>query len=206
MSEQNTPEWHARRAGKFTGSRFVDVMARNKRTGEPLKAYHDLIWQLVVERMTQQQDEGVDSYSMRWGKDLEGFARQEYELTTGHTVEQVDFVDHPEYPFVGCSPDGLVSTDGGTEFKCPKDSAIHLQRFIDGMGEEFAPQVQGCLWVTGRQWWDWTTYDPRMPESHRLLIIHVERDDAYIAKLEAAVLEAEQLVVARLAEIMKKAA
>lgn len=206
MSEQRTPEWYAKRCGKFTGSRFVDVMARSKSTGKPLKAYDDLIWQLVVERMTGVQDEGFDSYATRWGQDVEDFARQEYELTSGVQVEQVDFIDHPKFSFVGCSPDGLVRVDGGLEIKCPKDSAVHLERFLSGVPEEYKPQIQGGLWVTGREWWDFVSYDPRMPESHRLLVIHVERDEEYIAKLEAAVLEAEKLVVARLAEIMKKAA
>jgi hypothetical protein len=108
MSEQGTPEWFAKRCGKFTGSRFAAVMARSKTTGKPLKAYDDLIWQLVVERLTGSQDEGFDSYATRWGKDLEGYARQEYELTSGMMVVEVDFIDHPTLPFVGCSPDGLA--------------------------------------------------------------------------------------------------
>lgn len=206
MSEQRTPEWFAKRCGKFTGSRFVDVLARSKSNGKPLKAYDDLIWQLVVERMTKEASEGFDSYATRWGRDVEDFARQEYELTTGVQVEQVDFIDHPQHDFVGCSPDGLVGEDGGLEIKCPKDSAVHLERFLEGVPEEYVPQIQGGLWVTGRLWWDFASYDPRMPESHRLLVIRVKRDEEYIAKLEAAVLEAEKLVVARLAEIMKKAA
>jgi len=37
---QRTEAWHKERAGKFTGSKFADVLARNKRTGDPLKAYH----------------------------------------------------------------------------------------------------------------------------------------------------------------------
>lgn len=191
MSEQRTPEWFAKRCGKFTGSRFAAVIARNKTTGKPLKSYSDLIWQLVVERLTGICEDGVDSYSMRWGREVEDSARQEYELLMGVDVDQVDFIDHPALPYVGCSPDGLVGASGGVEFKCPKDSAIHLARFIDGIGEEFIPQVQGCMWATGRAWWDWCSYDPRMPESLRLLRIRIERDQDYIDRLEAATIEAE---------------
>jgi predicted phage-related endonuclease len=204
MIEQGSPEWHARRAGKFTGSRFVDVVGRNKTTGKPLKAYHDLIWQLVVERMTGVQDEGVDSYSLRWGKELEGFAREEYELATGNSVDQIDFIDHPSFSFAGCSPDGLIGSDGGLEIKSPKSSSIHLERFLDGVPDEYIPQIQGALWITGRQWWDFASYDPRMPESHRLLVIRVERDEAYIQALEKMVIEAEGFVQARLDELSKR--
>lgn len=204
--EQRTEEWFAKRCGKFTGSRFVDVMAKSKRDGKPLKAYSDLVWDLVVERMTGQAQDGVDSFAMRHGRDVEPYARQEYELVTGLAVEQIDFVQHPEYSFVGCSPDGLIGDDGGLEMKCPKDSAIHLQRFLDGMGDEFIPQVQGCLWVTGRAWWDWVSYDPRMPESHRLLRLRIERDDKYIKTLEESVLAAESEVLSIIEQLNRKAA
>lgn len=193
---QRTDAWHADRCGKFTASRFVDVLARDKKTGkEKLKAWHDCVWQVVTERLTGVQDEGVDSYSMRWGREVESFARSAYELETGLLVAESAFINHPALEFVGCSPDGLVGIDGGLEMKSPKDSKIHLDRFVNGMNEaEFMPQVQGCLWVTGRQWWDWVSYDPRMPEHLRLFKVRIERNDEYIKKLEEAVLEAETRV------------
>lgn len=203
---QRTEEWHQARCVKFTGSRFVDVMARNKKTGEPLKAYHDLIMDIVVERMTQKPIEGPTGYALQWGTDVEPFAREAYELETGLPVAESGFIVHPLHDFAGCSPDGLVGDHGGLEMKCPKSSAIHLERFIEGVPAEYVPQIQGCMWVTGRQWWDFVSFDPRMPESHQLFVRRVERDESYINKLAIAVLEAEQLVVERMAEIMKKAA
>lgn len=204
MSEdlQRTDAWHADRCGKFTASRFVDVLARDKKTGkEKLKAWHDCVWQVVTERLTGVQDEGVDSYSMRWGREVESFARSAYELETGLLVAESAFINHPTLEFVGCSPDGLIDLDGGLEMKSPKDSKIHLDRFVNGMNEaEFMPQVQGCMWVTGRKWWDWISYDPRMPEHLRLFKVRWERNDEYIKKLEEAVLEAET----RVQEIIKQ--
>lgn len=210
MSEdlQRTDQWHADRCGKFTASRFVDVLARDKKTGkEKLKAWHDCVWQVVTERITGVQDEGVDSYSMRWGREVESFARSAYELETGLLVTESKFINHPTIEFVGCSPDGLVSDIGGLEMKSPKDSKIHLDRFVNGMNEaEFMPQVQGCLWVTGRQWWDWVSYDPRMPEHLRLFKVRIERDEDYIKKLEDAVLEAEARVQEVILQLNQKAA
>lgn len=194
--EQGSPEWHAQRAGKFTGSKLVNVVARNKKTGEKLKAWDDLVWSIAVERITGIQDEGFDSYATRWGKEVEPFAREAYELATGNFVDQVSFIEHPVYAFVGVSPDGLIGDDGGLEMKAPKNSIIHLQRFDTGMPEEFIPQVQGCMWVTGRQWWDFVSFDPRMPEKLRMLRLTIKRDEDYIRKLEAAVLEAEPVVAA----------
>jgi putative phage-type endonuclease len=204
--DQRSTEWFALRAGKFTGSRFVDVLARNKKNGEPLKAYHDLIWQIVVERITGQPVEGATGYALQWGQDVEPFAREAYELETGNIVEESGFIIHPEHEYAGCSPDGLIGTEKGLEMKCPKSSAVHLERFIDGVPGEYIPQIQGCMWVTGRTSWDFVSFDPRMPDSHRLLIINVQRDEAFIAKLESAVVEAEQRARELHNQLIRKAA
>jgi len=204
--EQRSDEWMKLRAGKFTGSRFADLLARNKRTGEPLKAYQDLIWQVVVERMTGEPIEGPHGNALQWGSDVEPFAREAYEFETGNSVTESGFIIHPDYEFVGCSPDGLIGEHKGLEMKCPKSSYVHLERFISGVPDEYIPQIQGCMWVTGRTSWDFVSYDPRMPESHRILIINVERDDKFIEELEAAVLEAESKALDLYDELMKKAA
>jgi predicted phage-related endonuclease len=76
--------------------------------------------------------------------------------------------------------------------KCPKSSIVHMQRWVDRkVPDEYIAQVQGNLWVTGRQWADFVSYDPRAPESHRLLIIPVRRDEAYIKELADTVNAAE---------------
>ena len=206
MNDQRTAEWHQERAGKFTGSRFADVMARNKKTGEPLKAHHDLIFQIVAERMTGRAEESPTGFALQWGVDVEPYAREAYELETGAIVQQTGFLTHPQYDFAGCSPDGLIGSDGGLEMKCPKSSIIHLERFESGVPDEYMPQVQGCLWVTGRQWWDFVSYDPRMPESHRILIIRIERDEDYIKKLADAVIEAESKAQTVMQKIIERKA
>lgn len=206
MSEQGTQEWLDDRAGKFTGSRFVDVMARNKKTGEKLKSWHDLIWQIVVERMTGIPVEGPKASALQWGTDTEPLAQAEYEQRTGRYVDTCGFIEHPAYPFAGASPDGLVGLDRGLELKCPKSSVVHLERFVSGVPDEYKPQIQGGMWVTGRKVWDFASFDPRMPPSHRLLIIEVERDDAYIKNLEQAVIEAEAEVGNLLTTLTRKAA
>lgn len=206
MIEQRTDEWMQERAGKFTGSKFVDVLARNKKTGEPLKAYHDLIWQVAVERLTMQASEGPTGIALQWGSDVEPYAREAYELETGNVVIESGFIIHPEFPFAGCSPDGLISSDRGLEMKCPKNSIIHAERFISGVPDEYIPQIQGCMWVTGRKYWDFVSYDPRMPESHRILIITVERDQECINKLQEAVIVANEAANTILDQLKAKAA
>lgn len=200
LVQQGSDDWFKLRAGKFTGSRFVDLTARNKKTGAKLKSFNDAVWDVVVERMTGQPQDGVNSYSLQWGKDVEPFALEAYELATGNFVTKASFIEHPQFSFAGCSPDGLIDEDGGLELKCPKDSAIHLARWIDGVPEEYVPQVQGSMWVTGREWWDFASYDPRTRPKLRLMKVRVYRDEPFIKLIESSVLEAEEMAQ----EIMAK--
>ena len=190
MSEQlqRTVDWHADRCGHVTASKFGDVIAIGK-TGKPLKARDDYLMRIVTERLTGQPTESVDSYAMAWGRDAEPFARAAFEAETGLIVVESAFVKHPTIEWVGCSPDGLVGSDAGYESKCPKNSAVHLQTIREGMPEEHAAQVQGCMWVTGRKRWHFVSFDPRMPEHLRLYHQIIDRDEKYIANLESEIIK-----------------
>jgi putative phage-type endonuclease len=204
--EQNSDEWHQLRCGKFTGSSFDDLLAVSKKDGKPLKARNDLIWRVASERIQGYQPTGANSYSMQWGKNNEALAREAYELRTGEFVEAVPFIQHVRYDFVGVSPDGLVNTEGGIEIKCPKNPEIHLQRFIDGVPAEYVAQIQGALWVTGRKWWDFVSYDPDTDPKFQLLIIRVFPDKAFIKRLQDEAINANNEVEAIIKMLNAKAA
>lgn len=187
-SNQGSQEWLDQRAGCVTASRFCDVLDVGV-NGKPKEARNTYLKKLVVERVTGSATESATSASMAWGKDAEPFARTEYEAQTGRIVMESDFVRHPMHPYVGASPDGLIGTDGGYESKCPHNSAVHLWTIRDGMPREHIAQVQGCIWVTGRKWWDFVSYDPRMPADLRLYVQRIERDDIYIKALENKVMD-----------------
>ena len=53
-----------------------------------------------------------------WGKNNEGKARRAYERKTGRKVTKSGFVIDVKAPFLGCSPDGVMS-DRVLEIKCP---------------------------------------------------------------------------------------
>lgn len=204
--EQKTDEWRQERCGRFTGSLFGDALAKSKRDGKPLKARNDLIWTVAAERIQGYQAEGPSSYSLRWGTETEPLAREAYEIATGEFVTEKGFIVHPQFDFAGCSPDGIIGDDGLIEIKSPKCPEIHLQRWLDGVPEEYIPQIQGQLWVTGRKWCDFVSYDPDTDPRFRLLIIRVERDEKFIAELQAEILAAEVEVCALVEQLNKKVA
>jgi hypothetical protein len=83
---------------------------------------------------------------------------------------------------VACSPDGLCGNDGGLELKCP-GIAKHVEYLIGGgCPDEYFHQVQGCLYVTGRAWWDFMSYYPGLP----LFLVRCLPDPDYHAALAEA--------------------
>lgn len=194
---QGSAEWLYERCGKVTASRFRDVMAK-LRNGEPAKAREDYLWQVVIERITGQPSDNFTSAAMLWGIEHEMAARMSYEAKTGAMVEAAGLIPHPSIANVAGSPDGLIGDDGGMEIKCPFNSAVHLRTVLEGMPEEHIPQVQGIMWITGRAWWDFVSFDPRMPEHLRLYVQRIERDDGACAAIEENVVafaaEADKLL------------
>lgn len=204
---QRTPEWFAQRCGRFTGSRFADLMARTK--SGPSASRRNLLATLAVERITGQCVETYSNSAMERGIELEESARQAYEAHIGQMTVEVDFIVHPALAYVGISPDALVGDAGLAEFKCPAAMAKHLDALRTGAhADEYRWQLMGQLWVTGREWVDAVSFDPRYPERLRLAVKRVERDEAAIKELESACIEAEAEVAAMVAELqqMEKAA
>jgi hypothetical protein len=177
---QGTPEWHAARAGVCTASRFADVMAKIK-TGEAADRRNYRV-DLVVETLTGKPLDGVSTAAMRQGIEREPMARLAYETETGLTVEQIGFLMHDELR-AGASPDGLIATAGGLEIKCPERSA-HM-RYLKQTTEppEYTWQIQGGMWITGREWWDFVSWNPDFPEGLQLIVRRIPRDDKAIATL-----------------------
>ena len=184
--EQNTQEWRDARAGHITASRMCDVLGFGKRDGKPLKARADYIGDIVAELLTGEPREPARAKPLDWGHDVENAARAAYEAETGEIVQRVGFMEHPLIPYIGCSPDGMIGTDGQQQIKCPNNPAIHIATLRDGMPEEHIPQIQGELFVTGRAWSDFVSFDPRMPPNLRLYRQRIVRDEKYIATLAEA--------------------
>jgi putative phage-type endonuclease len=190
MSEeiiQGSDQWKALRLGKATASRIADVVARTKSGYGASRANYAA--QIIAERLTGHPIESTfTTPAMQHGVDTEPEARNAYQFYHGVTVEQVAFVEHPTIADVGCSPDGLVGDDGLVEIKCP-NTATHLETLLgQSVPGKYETQIQFQMACTGRQWCDFISYDPRMPEHMRLFVRRMYRDDAMIAELEAEVI------------------
>lgn len=185
--EQRSPEWYAARLGKVTASRVADVTAKTRSGYGASRANY--MAELIVERLTGAPTEGYQNAAMIWGTNTEPLARAAYEVRQGALVDEIGFVPHPSIDSAGCSPDGLIGADGLLEVKCP-NTATHIEYFLDqGAPAKYWPQMQWQMACTGRQWVDFVSFDPRMPDDMQYAVRRVNRDDECIAELEAEVIK-----------------
>ncbi|HET7596316.1 MAG TPA: YqaJ viral recombinase family protein, partial [Burkholderiales bacterium] len=185
MLEQRSEAWFAARAGKVTASRISDVLARTKAGwGASRKNYAA---QLVAERLTGTVEPSYCNAAMQWGTDTEPFARDAYCQHMLCSVEEIGFVDHPTIAMAGASPDGLIGDGGLVEIKCP-GTATHIETLLGGsIPDKYRLQMLFQMACTGRQYCDFVSFDPRLPETMRLFVQRLPRDDAEIAEIEREV-------------------
>lgn len=197
--EQGTPEWIQSRCGKITASMFGEACKKLKsgaNKGKPTAAALDYAFRLAGERATGLviDDGQFTTWAMKRGNELEGEARLRHEDTIDRFIRQTGFVCTDDERF-GASADGLIGDDGGSEYKCLVNPG-RLRMVIDELNvDDFMHQVQGCMWITGRQWWHLCIYVPAFaPAGRDLTILEVERDEAFIEEMVAGLEEFDQLV------------
>ena len=193
MIEQRTEEWFEQRLGKVTASRISDVIAKTK-TGLSTSRQNYLI-QLVSERLTGKKGDSFVNQAMLDGIERESAARALYMLNRDVSVTEVGFFDHPVITNSGASPDGAVNAEedgkyaGLIEVKSPIESTHTNTLISKSVPSKYIPQMQWQLACTGAKWVDFVSYNPNFPEELQLFVARVDRDDTYIAELEAEVLK-----------------
>ena len=182
MSIQGSLEWLSERAGKVTASMVSAVLAKPETAG-----YRDYQAQLVAEILTgKPQGSDYTNAAMQFGTEMEPLARSAYEAETGFSVDEVGFCQHPTIERAGASPDGLVGNSGLVEIKCPK-VATHLAYLIAGVvPATYKNQMMWQMACSGRDWCDFASFRPDLPEHLQLFIVRFKRDPERIKELETA--------------------
>uniref|UniRef100_A0A3B1IZ95 SWIM-type domain-containing protein n=1 Tax=Astyanax mexicanus TaxID=7994 RepID=A0A3B1IZ95_ASTMX len=114
-----TPEWHSLRRERVTASHFREVShVRGPRTAEG-----------QAERMIRGTRQTAN---MKRGLEMETGALKDYAVLKNLNLTKCEMVIHPDAPWLGASPDGLVydplerPSFGLVEIKCPK-----AQSYVD---------------------------------------------------------------------------
>ena len=196
--EQRSDEWLKLRCGVATASCFDKIIT--PATGKASASAVAYRRELLAEWLTGQPVSIKESGWMQRGTEMEPEARAFYEFEADAEVVETGITFLDERRLIGCSPDGLVGDDGLLEIKCPAPHT-HVGYLIDSrLPTAYIPQVQGCLWVTGRQWCDFVSYS----DTTESLIVRVRRDEPYIAKMATLIeafvktmLEERQILLSR---------
>ena len=218
--QQRTVEWYLARWDKFTGSRIPDLMKQGRGKNElwGQTAINIILELAAFHTMTK---EGREMYSIeqmykefrqtKWGNTYEPEARDLYSDKTGYLVKETGFQVHREFDYIGGSFDGevwdfdvpddymVVIPSGIIEIKCPYDPLKHLHNMnlsrtgID-VKHEYYGQIQCNIEVSGVDWCDFISYDPRQDNAHKIVIIRVERDQIYIDAMMDRIHKAKKIL------------
>lgn len=152
---QGSQEWFAVRLGKFTASHFADLMS-----GKTTKGYEKAIYRVVYERLTGEMPDDFKSGYMDRGNELEAAGLELYSDLKFYNVQRVGFVERDEW--TGCSPDGLIGTDGMIQVKAPAYNTMINYLVKREIPTEYRWQMQGEMMITGRKWSDFMAYHPKL--------------------------------------------
>ncbi len=167
---QGEPAWYAARAGIPTASSFSRLVTNTLKDGEyklssSLSGYANELAAELFAGKTMDRFDGSTPWMER-GRDGEREAAEAYAFITGSTLHEVGFVTTDDGQ-CGCSPDRLVDEDGGLEIKMLKgENHVEVCGYHKKHGHapvKYTQQVQACLWITGRAWWDQLYWHPDLP-------------------------------------------
>lgn len=177
--QQGSSAWLELRAGIPTASDFENIVTP---TGKISAAQDRYLYTLLAERIMGRPTVEHVSMWMERGSQMEGEAVEFYELQRDIDTVPVGFVTN-DARTIGASPDRLVGDEGLLEIKCPAEHTHVSYLLFKPVDRKYYPQLQGQLWITGRQWVDILSYHPAMPPA----LVHVERDPDYIKLLSGEV-------------------
>ena len=153
-TQQGTPAWFSARKGKLTASNFGAAAGVNPYMSRR-KALKDALEPAV---------RGVAPAACLWGTKNERNAIKDYMIRTGNVVVSKGFYTHPDYPWLGGSPDGLVGDEGIIEVKCP----FYVQVPHPKIPIHYYCQVNGLLEILNRQWCDFISWTPTEMKIYRV--------------------------------------
>jgi hypothetical protein len=195
--EQGSPEWFAIRLGKPTASNFDKILTPTGKESTQAEAYENKIVAEILTGKPVDDFEG-NSWTER-GNELEPSAAAFYAMLNDIDPIKVGFVTDDGMKY-GCSPDRLIGDDGLLEIKCPAPHT-HVKYMLDrNVDRKYYPQLQGQLFVTGRQWVDIISYHPEM----KPVVIRVERDNTFIKDLSSLLDKLHNNVQHKLSQLTDK--
>lgn len=186
MVAQGSREWLELRLGRITSTMIKGIVE-----GKP-KKLNSLLREIRSPQMVS-----FDAPALRWGRHYEEQARSIYimetDISAGWNLRESGFWLHDDIARVGGSPDGIWQDVmgrvlGGVEIKCPYNPLVHWKYCRWGLPVDHQWQVFFLMWLTGADFWDFVSYDPRATETG-FFQQRVFRDQYRVALMESKIKE-----------------
>lgn len=197
---QNSEAWHELRLGIPTSSEFKRIVTPAGKLSKQSQPYmHRLLAEWWFGAQLEDPETQYQSGWMQRGHELEDQAVRAYELLSESETARIGFVTTDD-GMIGCSPDRGVGEEGILEIKCPSPQ-VHIGYMLSGAcEEEYRPQLQGQLLVTGRAWVDICSYCPPFPT----VIIRVRPLPEFQGNLGPALMSFVEVMLAARTLLTKK--
>lgn len=170
---QGTKEWIELRLGVFTSSLIVNLFTeprskKDREAGVLSDSAESYIIDKACELIYRTPKEHFFSKATDWGNEHEDYAAEAYQQVTGNTLKTIGFVTLGDD--TGTSPDRYVNTNALAEIKCPHVRSNHVKNVLNLKTQEdllkankqYYFQIQHQLYVTGREYCDFVSFDPRI--------------------------------------------
>lgn len=185
--KQGDEAWLSHRLGRVTASELDALVSPTGkiRTGEGPRTY---LAKKVAEAWLGHPLQSFGSFATEQGTLMEPEARPWYSITYGKEIRQVGFIASDDNR-AGCSPDGLIYVgefpDYGIEIKCPQEAKATAYALSGELPDDYRLQVQGSMFVTGFQRWEFLSYHRNLPKT----VVTVQRDERLMATIAEALEE-----------------
>lgn len=191
---QRSPEWHAARLGRLTGSVAHDIVATIGK-GQPAASRRNLLMRLVLERLTgQSQGSTYVSPAMQAGVDDEPAARIAAEWALGCEIRETGFLAHNTL-MAGASLDGDIDNFTRLVSLKRRQPNAHYEFLRTGAIPAAArTQMLHELWLTGAESHVYASYNPDFPA-------RLQYWDVVVPRVESEIERYDTLARAFLAEV-----
>jgi YqaJ-like viral recombinase domain len=197
---QGATKQAAAEAAGYKAAPTSDIV-RRALLGEETEQFSDIAKRyaadLAIERISgRPHGEPVKAWVLERGHFMESRARMIHEIRMGLCISESGLCVADDGIFA-YSSDGMTEDFGLIEIKAPIDSAKIMRMWQTGDVSEYMHQMQGGMWITGRQYCDLLMYVPDLEAVGKdLFVKRVPRDEKFISEMVVDLMKFADLVSA----------
>jgi len=168
--EQRTPEWYKQRENAITASDVPTVLGENS---------YKKPWNLLVDKCNANPKPFIGNSATKWGTYYEDVAIEKYSEKYNKKVLPFGLLIHPEYPWLGGSPDGITTDGILLEVKCPLSRKIVMGE----VPHHYLSQVLLNLEITNLDLGHFIEFIPGKNDNDYIMnVVEVHRDRQWFSK------------------------